>query len=74
MTRGREGTFSIAMYRTLPVHICQPNITAYKKQALSVGPLALSGVGRVHFLLFSGVGTCEFEFLEAIPKELDGGR
>ena len=24
--------------------------------------------------MFSGLGTCEFEFLEAIPKELDGGR
>ena len=56
------------------LYICKPNITTPKtREALSVGPSA-SGVGGVHFLFFSGVGTCEFEFLEAIPKELVGGR
>ena len=66
VTRGREGTFSIVMYGTLHGYICKPNITKPKtREALSVG---LKGKS---FLLFSEVGTYEFEFMEAIPKKLD---
>ena len=67
VTRGREGTFSIVMYLTLHGYIYKPNITTPKtREALSVGQKG------IYFLLFSEVGTCEFEFLEAIPKKLDG--
>ena len=49
VTRGREGTFSIAMYRTLPVHICQPNITASKKRGFVCGPIGFIRGGKGTF-------------------------
>ena len=55
VTRGREGTFFIIMYRTLHVHICKPNITPSKnKWGFVCGPFGLRGGKGTFSVLLRG--------------------